>query len=47
MSVRKSEKGTGLRDFVVAGGGRYTLKIRSLDLRSLRVIADISNKLKG
>jgi hypothetical protein len=30
-SVRKSEKGTGLRDFVVAGRGRETLKIVRLD----------------
>jgi len=45
-SVRKSEKGTGLRDFVVAVGGRKTLKIVILDLKSLRVTADISNDKK-
>ena len=46
-SVRKSEKDTALRDFVVDGGeGRCTLKTVRLELKSLRVTEDISNDLK-
>jgi len=45
-SLRKRKKGIDLRVLVVAGGGRKTLKMDSLEWRSLRVTEESSKFLK-
>jgi len=45
-SLRKRNKGIDLRVFVVEGGGRQTLKLVSLECRSLRVTEESPLVLK-